>query len=214
MEPRLEYQRPGEIDDSAGTAPGVLPRFSFELTEQSPMPRLSSGGLEFVGADYPEAVGESAYKFRMDQTAPLYHQGLHVVEDDHDLESRSNGYSGNFDLPALEEGPYVVQPDRHEPSEESAKMLADLKPREKWWRREDSKRRVYIEAGFASLVVIGIVVGAVVGVQNQHSSSHIPKASHVLDPSDEDIPIGTSFAASFAIPGGNCTNECRSSSSV
>ncbi|ETS83547.1 hypothetical protein PFICI_05423 [Pestalotiopsis fici W106-1] len=151
----------------------------------------------------------------MSQTPPLYHQGLHVVGDDHDFESRSNDLARNFDLPALEEGPYVVEPNPHESGEESAKMLTSPKPAEGWWRREDSKRRVYIEAGFATLVVIAIVVGAVVGTRKQHSSSPSDSAvSHLLEPNDDDIPIGTSFNASFTIPGANCTNECRSSSSV
>lgn len=213
MDPHLQYRRLHDDDYTAETDSRTLPRFSFELTDQSPR-SLSPGGLEVIATDDPEIAEDSSYKSMVNRNTPLFHEGLHVVEDDDSLERGSDGNLRGRPLPALEEGPYVVESDHQHGGEGNGKILAEPRPAENWWRRENSKRRLYLEAGFASLVVIGIVVGAIVGTQENHDSSRKSDVSHILEPNDEDIPIGTSFNASFAIPSGSCVNECGLSSSV
>lgn len=213
MDPHLQYRRLHDDEDTAETDSGPLPRFSFELTDQSPR-SLSPGGLEVIATDDPEVAGNSSYKSMVSRNTPLFHEGLHVVEGDDNLERGSDGSLRSRPLPALEEGPYVVESGHQYGGEGTGKMLAEPRPAEKLWRRENSKRRLYLEAGFAGLVVIGIVVGAVLGTQEKHDSSRKSDVSHVLEPNDEDIPVGTSFNSSFAIPSGKCVNECGLSSSV
>ncbi|KAK6212243.1 hypothetical protein LQW54_005374 [Pestalotiopsis sp. IQ-011] len=82
MDPHLQYRRLHD-DDTAETDSGPLPRFSFELTDQSPR-SLSPGGLEVIATN--EVAEESPYKSMVNRNTPLFHEGLHVVEDDDNLE--------------------------------------------------------------------------------------------------------------------------------
>ncbi|KAH8199500.1 hypothetical protein TruAng_006313 [Truncatella angustata] len=86
------------------------------------------------------------------------------------------------------------------------------RPRRRWLEGL-KKRRVYIESAFASLVVIGIVVGVVYGTERQRHASD-SRMTDDSQPSNSTVPIGKSFNASFGVPAGNCTYTCGSSVSV
>ncbi|KAH6655395.1 hypothetical protein BKA67DRAFT_534322 [Truncatella angustata] len=83
------------------------------------------------------------------------------------------------------------------------------RPRRRWLEGL-KKRRVYIESAFASLVVIGIVVGVVYGTERQRHASD-SRMTDDSQPSNSTVPIGKSFNASFGVPAGNCTYTCGSS---